>query len=610
MRDPCRDALRRLSITRAIRYNCPAFPSPLPAEVRQTVVQVSRHDIVIVGGGAAGLRAAIAAAEADPSASIALVSKVYPMRSHTVSAEGGAAAVAREDDNFELHGFDTVKGSDFLGDQDVIEYFVEQAPKELALLENWGCPWSRNDDGTVATRAFGGMTIKRTWYAADKVGFHMLHALFQHSMRFENIVRYDEYFVSKLLVDGGACKGVAALDIRTGDFHAILARAVILASGGAGKIFPFTTNGNIKTGDGMALAFRAGVALKDMEFVQYHPTGLPGTGILITEATRGEGGYLRNVKKERFLVDYDYGVGKKAELGPRDMISRAIMQEFEAGRGFEGRYGQYCALDLTHLGEEKIDTKLPFVRELARTYVGVDPVYEYIPIRPVVHYMMGGVDTDIEAATELPGLYAAGEVACVSLNGANRLGSNSLTECLVFGASAGNGALAFARGSNDGNESALRAQAEEESARVDSLRGRKQGSERIFALRQELNKTMEEGCGVYRRQDSMQATVTKTAELKRRLAALRLDDPSKVFNTEIIAALELENMIEVAETLAVSAAHRKESRGAHTCRDFPNRDDQNYLYHTLCYHDPAGGTPRLAKKEVKLGHWQPEERKY
>jgi fumarate reductase flavoprotein subunit len=572
------------------------------------VVQVSRHDIIIIGGGAAGLRAAIAAAEADPSASIALVSKVYPMRSHTVSAEGGAAAVARDDDNFELHGFDTVKGSDFLGDQNVIEYFVEEAPKELALLENWGCPWSRNDDGTVATRAFGGMTIKRTWYAADKVGFHMLHALFQHSMRFDNIVRYDEYYVTKLLTENGECKGAAALDIRTGDFHAILGRSVILATGGAGKCFPFTTNGTIKTGDGMALAYQAGVPLKDMEFVQYHPTGLPGTGILITEATRGEGGYLRNSKDERFLVDYDYGVGQKAELGPRDMISRAIIQEFEAGRGFEGKHGNYAALDLTHLGEEKIDSRLPFVRELAKVYIGVDPVHEYIPIRPVVHYMMGGVDTDITAGTEMPGLYAAGEVACASLNGANRLGSNSLTECLVFGASAGLNGLEFARGTSAGNEDALRGQVEEEAARIEALRGNKTGGERISQLRREMNDTMESGCGVYRQQDSMNATVQTMKSIRERLADLRLEDDSKVFNTELISALELINMVDVAETLAVSAAHRTESRGAHTCRDYPTRDDQNFLYHTLCYNDPAG--PRLGKKDVALGHWVPEERKY
>ena len=573
------------------------------------MVEVSRHDIIIVGAGAAGIRAAIAAAEKDPSASIAMISKVYPMRSHTVSAEGGAAAVARDDDNQEMHGWDTVKGSDFLGDQDVIDYFVEEAPKELALLENWGCPWSRNDDGTVATRAFGGMTVKRTWYAADKVGFHMLHSLFQHSMRFENIVRYDEYFVTKLLVENGRACGVAMLDIRTGEMKAALAGAVVIASGGAGKVFPFTTNGMIKTGDGMSLAYRAGVGLKDMEFVQYHPTGLPGTGILITEATRGEGGYLRNSEGSRFLVDYDYGVGNKAELGPRDMISRAIIQEFEAGRGIPDKHGEHANLDLTHLGEEAIMFKLPFVRELAKTYVGVDPVHEPIPIRPVVHYMMGGIDTDVTAATSMPGLYAAGETACASLNGANRLGSNSLTECLVFGASAGRNALDFAKGSDAGNEVALTAQAEEEAVRIESFRGSQRGEEKISGIRKELNLSMESGCGVYREQETMQTCVEEVEVLKQRSQHLKLDDPSKVFNTELIAALELTAMIDVAESLVNAAVVRKESRGAHTCRDFPTRDDENFLHHSVAFHE-EGARPRIEKKEVTLGHWVPEERKY
>ncbi len=574
------------------------------------MVDVTRHDVVIVGGGAAGLRAAIAVSEARPGISIALVSKVYPMRSHTVSAEGGAAAVARSDDTLEMHAYDTVKGSDFLGDQDVIQYFVEEAPKELTRLEHWGCPWSRNDDGTVATRAFGGMTTKRTWFATDKVGFHMLHTLFQTSMKYGDIERYDEHFVTKLLVDGGACRGVAALDMRTGQVKAVLGKAVILATGGGGKVWPFTTNGNIKTGDGMALAYREGIALKDMEFVQYHPTGLPGTGILITEATRGEGGYLLNSEGERFLTTRDYGVGTKAELGPRDMISRAIMQEIAAGRGIKipGKIGEYAHLDLRHLGEEKIMARIPFVRELSRTYANVDPVHEPIPIRPVLHYMMGGVDTDIDGATEIDGLYAAGETACVSLNGANRLGSNSLTECLVFGARAGAHAVQYIAGSSGGEEGPLLRQAEDEAGRVEALRGQQGGGEKITKLRESMNDIMERGTGVYREQASMAKANTEIAELKGRYEQLSLDDPSKVFNTEIIAALELRNMIDVAESVALAALHRKESRGAHACPDFPTRNDGEYLHHSLVYYGPTG--PRFDKKDVTLGVWEPEERKY
>jgi len=571
-------------------------------------MEVFRHDIVIVGGGGAGLRAAIAAVEADPKASVALVSKVYPMRSHTVSAEGGAAGVAAPDDSLEMHFKDTVKGSDFLADQDCVDYFVEQAPKELTLLEHWGCPWSRDEQGRVAVRAFGGMTAKRTWFAADKVGFHMLHTLFQTSMRYDRIVRYDEQFVTKLLVDGGAVKGVAALDVREGTMRAIVGRAVILATGGAGKCFPFTTNGTIKTGDGMALAYRAGVGLKDMEFVQYHPTGLPGTGILITEASRGEGGYVVNSEGERFLVTRDYGVGQKAELGPRDMVSRAIIQEIAAGRGIKGPYGEYVHLDLRHLGEAKIMERLPFVRTLAKTYAGVDPVSQPIPIRPVAHYMMGGIDTNIDGATVLPGLYAAGETACVSMNGANRLGSNSLTECLVFGARAGNKAIEFARGAGAGSDAPLVAQAQEEAARIEELRGRRKGGEKIAQIRREMQKTMEEGCGVYREQTSMHESVRVMAQLRGRVSDLQLEDASKVFNTEILTALELANMVDVAETIAIAAAARRESRGAHACSDYKTRNDQEFLHHSLVYFTPGG--PRLDRKPVTITRFQPEERKY
>jgi len=576
------------------------------------VVDVVRHDLVIVGGGGAGLRAAIAAVEADPTLSVALVSKVYPMRSHTVSAEGGAAAVppGAVDDSLEKHAYDTVKGSDFLGDQPVIQYFVEEAPKELTLLEHWGCPWSRNADGSVATRPFGGMQTPRTWYATDKVGFHMLHTLFQTSLKYDAIVRYDEHFVTKLLVDGGQCRGVAALDVRTGQVRAVLGRAVILSTGGAGKAWPFTTNGNIKTGDGMALAYREGVALKDMEFVQYHPTGLPGTGILITEAARGEGGYLLNSEGERFLTTRDYGVGTKAELGPRDMISRALIQEFEAGRGITlpGKPGHYAHLDLRHLGKEKLETRLPFVLELTRTYTGVDPVTHPIPIRPVLHYMMGGVDVDIDGATTIGGLYAAGETACVSLNGANRLGSNSLTECLVFGARAGVQAARFAKGASAGSEPALLEQAQGEGARLDGMRGRKRGGETIAGIRNALTAAMEAGTGVYREQASMQKAVAEVAAVKRRYEDVSLEDASKVFNTELTAMLELRNLLDVAESVATAAANRKESRGAHACRDFPKRNDQDYLHHSLVHFSEAG--PRFGTKPVTLGVWVPEERKY
>src|SRR5215470_17569323 len=380
-------------------------------------VDFETYDVLVVGGGLAGIRAAIAAVEANPRVKVGMVSKVYPMRSHTVSAEGGAAAVMAANDSYETHAFDTIKGSDYLADQDVVEAFVREAPTEIVQMEHWGCPWSRNPDGTIAVRPFGGMTTWRTCFAADKTGFHMLHTVFQTSLKYPQIIRHDEAFVTKLLVEDSRCVGVVALDIKSGRFDAITAKSVILATGGVGRVYAFTTNGNICTGDGMSLAYRAGAGLKDMEMVQFHPTGLPFTGILITEAVRGEGGYLINKDGERFLKRY---VPNKMELGPRDIISRAEMSEINAGRGFEGPYGSYVNLDLTHLGEITIEDKLPFVKELAEKYVGIDPVHEPIPVRPGQHYIMGGVHTDMHGFTGMPGLYAAGEVACVTMNGANR----------------------------------------------------------------------------------------------------------------------------------------------------------------------------------------------
>ena len=579
------------------------------------------HDILIIGGGGAGLRAAIAAAEINPQLDIALVSKVYPMRSHTVAAEGGTAAVIKENDSLEDHINDTITGSDWLADQDAVELFVNEAPAELIQLEHWGCPWSREPDGRVAVRPFGGMRIERTWFAADKTGFHMLHALFQTSLKYTSITRYDECFATTLLVENGRCQGVTAVELRSGMVQPVLAKAVIMCTGGAGRIFPFTTNGSIKTGDGMALAYRAGVPLKDMEFVQYHPTGLPGTGILITEAARGEGGILVNKNGYRYLQDYDLGKPldvndpghpqkRTMELGPRDKLSQCFVKEHDKGNTLPGPYGDVVHLDIRHLGEQKIDKKIPFVRELATNYAGIDPVYEPIPVRPVVHYMMGGIHTDIEAATPLSGLFAAGECACVSLNGANRLGSNSLTELLVFGARAGRAAAAFAQEHPGCDTQALEAKAKDEQTRIQQqFINKTGGTERIASLRTEMTKTMEAGAGIYRTQDSLQETCDKVSELKERFANITLDDRSLTFNTDLTAALELECMLDVAEAVAYSAVARKESRGSHQRIDHPQRDDENFLAHSMAYRTDDG-PPRIEYRDVVITRWPPAERKY
>jgi fumarate reductase flavoprotein subunit len=578
-----------------------------------------RHDIVIVGGGGAGLRAAIAIGEENPRLSVGVVSKVYPMRSHTVSAEGGAAAVIKPNDSLDAHIKDTISGADWLADQDVVEAFVKEAPAEMIQLEHWGCPWSRDADGHVAVRPFGGMAIERTWFAADKTGFHMLHALFQTSQKYNNVNRYDEWFVTRLLMDGGRVQGVAAIELRTGQVRAIAGKAVILCTGGAGRIFPYTTNAAIKSGDGMALAYRAGAPLKDMEFVQYHPTGLPGTGILITEAARGEGGILVNKDGYRYLQDYNLGQPldvhdpkhpqkKTMELGPRDRLSQAFMKEREKGRTIPGPYGDVVHLDVRHLGEKKINKKIPFVRELAKNYVGIDPVYEPITVRPVVHYMMGGVSTNIDAATVVPGLFAAGECACVSINGANRLGSNSLTELLVFGARAARSAVRFAEQHPNVNSAALTAQAEDEQRKLRERWFLGQGKENLAGIRVDLNKTMEDGCGIYRSEASLQHTCDTIRRLKERYQQAGISDKSNSFNTELTAALELGFLLDAAEAVAFSALARKESRGSHQRTDYAQRDDQKYLKHSLAYR--ADGDPRIEYLDVIITRWPPAERVY
>jgi fumarate reductase flavoprotein subunit len=565
------------------------------------------YDVLVVGGGLAGLRAAIAAVDANPHLKIGMVSKVYPMRSHTVSAEGGAAAALRPEDSYEKHAFDTIKGSDYLADQDVVEAFVREAPVEVIQMEHWGCPWSRDPDGKISARPFGGMTTWRTCFAADKTGFHMLHTVFQTSLQYHQIHRHDEAFATRLLIESSRCVGVVAIDMRSGRFQAITAKSVILATGGLGRLYAFTTNGNICTGDGMALAYRAGVGLEDMEMVQFHPTGLPFTGILITEAVRGEGGYLLNKDGERFLKRY---VPNKMELGPRDIISRAMVTEFEEGRGFDGPHGRYMHLDVRHLGEETIDRKLPFMRELGREFVGIDIVKDPIPVRPVQHYMMGGVEADITGATPIAGLYAAGECANVGLNGGNRLGSNSLSECLVFGAASGRAAAEYASSAVAVGSNPVDAMVADETRRIEaSFLDKKGGDERIGTIREEMQHDMDAGAGVFRTREGLEQLTRQLGSLRDRFEKIKIEDSSRTFNTELTAALELDFMLEVAETIAYSALAREESRGAHARRDFPERDDAKWLKHTRAF--KAGtGAPRLDYSDVHITNFKPQARTY
>ncbi|MDH5223099.1 MAG: fumarate reductase (quinol) flavoprotein subunit [Betaproteobacteria bacterium] len=572
-------------------------------------------DVAIIGAGGAGLRAAIALAQAAPSLRIALISKVYPMRSHTCAAEGGAAGVIKPDDSLEQHFEDTVGGGDWLSDQDAVDLFIREAPKELIQLEHWGCPWSREADGSVAVRPFGGMKKQRTWFAADKSGFHILHTLFQTSLQFASIQRFDEYYATDLLVDEGRCVGLVAIEMRSGQMRRFDARAVIVAGGGAGRMFPFTTNGAVKTGDGMALAYRAGVPLKDMEFVQYHPTGLPSTGTLLTEACRGEGGVLLNKDGRRFLQDYGMGpetpLGKPElktmELGPRDRVSQAFWQEQKKGRMVATKWGECMLLDMRHLGEKKIDERLPLVRDMSISYMGVDPVKDPVPVRPVVHYMMGGIHTDINAATPLRGLFAAGECACVSINGANRLGSNSLTELLVFGRRAAQSAIEYvAQGGHPANGGAL---ADAAQARLRELMQRTGGTETVAGLRKEMMQTMEEHAGIYRSGEGLAAACAKLAELRGRYTHIELHDKTNVYNTDLLQALELGSMLDCAEAVVQSALARRESRGAHQRLDFTARDDAKYLRHSLAHYQ-GSQAPRVDYCDVVITRSKPGVRDY
>jgi len=561
------------------------------------------HDILIIGAGIAGLRAAIAAAEFSNKIDVAVLSKVYPIRSHSVCAQGGTAATLRDGDSYELHARDTVIGSDFLADQDVVEFFVKQAPREVITLEHWGCPWSRTPDGKINQRPFGGHSFPRACFAADMTGLHEMHTLYGRAITQENITFYNEWFVTSLIFEENISKGLTAIEMKTGEMYALRAKAIIMATGGCERIYEFTTFSHTATGDGMAIAYRAGIPLKDMEFTQFHPTGLVPSGVLITEGARGEGGYLINAKGERFMKRY---APEKMELAPRDIVARAETTEIQEGRGLEGPHGSYIALDLRHLGEEKINERLPLIRDVAIKLGGVDPVKELIPIKPAAHYSMGGIQANIKTETPALGLYAAGECGCLSLHGANRLGTNSTSDCLVFGFVAGEEAAKYAL-SKDFRELPRYKISAEEKRVFDEVLGN-EGNERVSVLRDEMRRIMNRKVWVFRRGDELQSALKEIRQLKERFKNIRVEDEGRPFNTGLVEALQLDFTLDLAEVTIIGALARTESRGAHSRLDYPKRDDENWLKHTLAYCTKDG--PWLDYIPVAITRWPPSVRAY
>jgi succinate dehydrogenase flavoprotein subunit len=558
----------------------------------------SKHDVLIVGGGLAGMRAAVEAF--DVGADVAIVSKLHPVRSHSGAAEGGinAALGNASPDSPEEHAYDTVKGSDYLGDQDAIQILCDEAPGDVYQLERWGAVFSRTKDGRIAQRPFGAAGEPRTAYAADITGHVLVQVMYEQVMK-RDLTVYEEWFVWKLIEHEGRCQGVLCWDLLNGGLKTIGAKTVILATGGAGRLYTGTTNAYSCTGDGMAMALRVGAPLKDMEMMQFHPTTLAPSGVLITEGCRGEGAYLYNSEGERFLTRY---APNAMELASRDVISRAEQTEIDEGRGIDGN----VLLDLRHLGAEKILERLPGTRELSLTFAGIDPIDDPIPVRPGAHYHMGGVDTDVWGQTELEGLYAAGECACVSVHGANRLGGNALMETITYGKRAGRHAAEWALTHTTVTVPAgVEADAERE---LKTLLDRSEG-ERPWSIRQELAETMHENFGVFRREEQMTEQAEIVAGLRERFEHVVVDDKGQVFNSDLTQALELGFMLELADCMVISGLARKESRGAHARPyDYPDRDDENFLKHTLVR--LVDGRPELEWRPVTMTKWQPQERKY
>ena len=560
-----------------------------------------------MGSGLAGLRAAITAASVDKSLSIAVISKVQVMRSHSVSAEGGTAAVLFEEegDNRESHIYDTIRGSDFLADQDVAERLVSNVPYEIYQLDHWGMPWSRRSDGRIDQRKFGGYSFPRATYAQDKVGFYEMQTLYDTCLKHENIHFLNEWFCTSILSEGFSFRGFTAIEMKTGQFTIIKSLAGIICTGGAGRIYGFSTYAHSSTPDGLDMAYRKGLALKDMEFVQFHPSGILPSGILITEGARGEGGYLVNNQGERFMKRY---APEKLELAPRDVVSRAMIREIQEGRGFKHETGIDCLkLDLSHLGAERIKEKLAGIREIGIKFSGIDVIDDPIEVRPVCHYMMGGIHTNIEGETEMSGLWCAGEAACNSTHGANRLGANSTSECLVWGNITGMHAAEYAQRTKDRNMTVPEQQVIEEEKRIYDGIFHGRGDSNPYEIKKRLADLMDSKAYVFRDGNTLAEALKEVKELKR-TSWKHVDDKANEYNTNYINVMEIDSIARVSEIVLVGALNRKESRGAHARIDYPSRDDINYLKHTLAYYAHEG--PELRWHPVKVTRYAPVERKY
>ena len=555
------------------------------------------HDVLVVGGGLAGLRAALEAQ--NEGANVAIITKVHPVRSHSNAAQGGInAALTDRGDTWEEHAYETVKGSDYLGDQDAIEVLAEEAGRAIIDMEHMGVIFSRNEDGQLGTRNFGGQQRARTFFVADFTGQAMLHVMYEQIMKAGTRV-YEEWFVSSLIMENGECHGVVAIEMISGKTQLIKAKAVIMASGGLGRLYEPTTNALICTGDGIALSYNAGAPLIDMEMVQYHPTTLKSNGVLITEAARGEGAYLLNSKGERFMEKY---APNMMELASRDVVSRAEQTEINEGRGIDG-----CVLlDLRHLGRQKIHERLAYINEVSMDFIGIDLAEAPVPIRPGMHYQMGGIKTDVDGATVIPGLYAAGEAACVSVHGGNRLGANSLLDTIVFGRRSGAAAALFAKERPEVRISESRLSLDED--HIKEILSRPDNNDTPAKIRLDMGVTMNEHAAVFRTTEGLQVAQEKIALLKERYKSVPVQDKGSIFNTNLIFALELGFMLDCAETIVIGAKERKESRGAHTMLDYPDRDDENWLKHIRITSTDKG--PKVDNIPVKITQWEPQIRSY